>query len=137
MCKKNTYLASYIQLSFFFIILTISSYRFEAQLHTPRLHRRSFLAFLPGEPCAIPAILTAALCSLFATAYLVRRQLPVREIIAVIFALTYYFSLFSLSSRVKSHAVISTTASSTKSISLKTMQFSKKMMTNELIIFLA
>jgi H+/Cl- antiporter ClcA len=31
------------------------------------------LAFLPGEPCAIPAILMAALCSLFATAYLVRQ----------------------------------------------------------------
>jgi H+/Cl- antiporter ClcA len=28
------------------------------------------LAFLPGEPCAIPAILMASLCSLFATAYL-------------------------------------------------------------------
>ena len=32
------------------------------------------LAFLPGEPCAIPAILMASLCSLFATAYLVRFQ---------------------------------------------------------------
>ena len=30
------------------------------------------LAFLPGEPCAIPPILMASLCSLFATAYLVR-----------------------------------------------------------------
>jgi H+/Cl- antiporter ClcA len=29
------------------------------------------LAFLPGEPCAIPPILFASLCSLFATAYLV------------------------------------------------------------------
>lgn len=28
------------------------------------------LAFLPGEPCAIPPILMASLCSLFATAYL-------------------------------------------------------------------
>jgi H+/Cl- antiporter ClcA len=27
------------------------------------------LAFLPGEPCAMPAILMASLCSLFATAY--------------------------------------------------------------------
>ena len=30
------------------------------------------LAFLPGEPCAIPAILMASICSLFATSYMVR-----------------------------------------------------------------
>ena len=29
------------------------------------------LAFLPGEPCAIPAILMASICSLFATSYMV------------------------------------------------------------------
>jgi H+/Cl- antiporter ClcA len=91
------------------------------------------LAFLPGEPCAIPAILMAALCSLFATAYLVRQaSARSRNKLLSSSPLTYYFSLFSLSSRVKSHAVISTTASSTTSISLKTMHFSKKMMTNEL-----
>jgi H+/Cl- antiporter ClcA len=31
------------------------------------------LGFLSGEPCALPAILSASLCSLFATAYLVRQ----------------------------------------------------------------
>jgi hypothetical protein len=30
------------------------------------------LGALPGEPCAIPAILMASLCSLFATSYMVR-----------------------------------------------------------------
>lgn len=39
------------------------------------------LAFLPGEPCAIPAILMASLCSLFATSYMVSwtRSYPLRH----------------------------------------------------------
>ena len=54
------------------------------------------LAFLPGEPCAIPAILMAAICSLFATAYLVR-QASIRWGNKVLSSspLTYYFSLLA------------------------------------------
>jgi H+/Cl- antiporter ClcA len=77
------------------------------------------LAFLPGEPAAIPPILMASLCSLFATAYLVRSRKTVSTAFKISSTFTYAFLLFSHSSRVKSHEVILTIVFSTRSTSLE------------------
>jgi H+/Cl- antiporter ClcA len=75
------------------------------------------LAFLPGEPCAIPPILMASLCSLFATAYVVRFDYFPGIFLCYV-ALDLLFCLFcSLSLRVKLRGVTLITVSFTKSTS--------------------
>jgi hypothetical protein len=63
------------------------------------------LAFLPGKPCTIPPILMASLCSLFATAYVVRFGYFLRIFLCYV-ALNLLFCLFcSRSLRVKLRGV--------------------------------
>ena len=84
------------------------------------------LAFLPGEPIAIPPLLMSSICSLFATSYMVRNN--IEESFCDQFPklnFPRHISLQHLSilknsplSRVRSQEVTSITVSSTKSIKL-------------------
>lgn len=90
------------------------------------------LAFLPGEPAAIPAILMASLCSLFATSYMVCPKLPSAKCgrsdcrLIEPSLIRFHAFLSSLSSRVRSHEVILTTACSMKNTASGSTASSKK-----------
>jgi hypothetical protein len=76
------------------------------------------LPFLPGEPCAIPPILMASLCSLFPTAYVLPLGYFLRRIFLCYVALDLLFCLFcSRSLRVKLRGVTLITVFFTKSMS--------------------
>lgn len=86
------------------------------------------LAFLPGEPCAIPAILMASICSLFATSYMVRLEncLACDPYHYPCTNLTMVFSLSCLRSRLskaRSLEVTLTTVFFTKNIISQLMLF--------------
>jgi H+/Cl- antiporter ClcA len=92
------------------------------------------LAFLPGEPCAIPPILMASICSLFATAYVVRFGYFPRIFLCYV-ALDLLFCLFcSRSLRVKLRGVTLITVFFTKSISSRLGRPCRMMKTKFLVI---
>ena len=80
------------------------------------------LAFLPGEPVAVPPLLMSAICSLFATSYMVRNRVkgaffptPTTSWNSHVVRFCFFYSL---SLKVKSQEVILITVCSTRNIML-------------------